>query len=195
MNRHFPNSPTLINSLRDGKKEAYAQVVDMYYANLCQYAANLTRDSQSAGDIVQNVMIRLWERRNSLHPELNLKNYLYRSVYNEFVDQFRKEKALSTLEEKYIQELNSYQDEEGEERLAALLELVQREIEQLPEKYKQTFLLSRKEGLTYEEIAAFLKISVKTVETHMTKAFSILRAKTGERLNTLLFILFGSVSR
>lgn len=166
-------------------------MVGLYYENLCQYATNLSRDAYQAEDIVQNVIIRIWEKRKQLHPDLDLKRYLYRSVYNEFVDQYRKEMATTALEKKYIMELDAYMDNEDEGKLDELMELVYREIDRLPLKCRETFLLSRSEGLTYNEIADHMNVSVKTVETQMSKAFTILRKQVGEKLNTLLFLLFG----
>lgn len=192
MKKPSQQSPELLNALRNGKKEAYAQLVDTFYGELCQYATNLSRDAYRSEDIVQNVMIKLWEKRDRLHPGLNLKGYLYRSVYNEFVDQYRKEMATTALEKKYLEELDAYLDQGDAERMEKLMAVVNREIDQLPAKCRETFLLSKKEGLTYGEIAQYMDVSVKTVETQMTKAFSILREKVGEKLNSLLFLLFGA---
>lgn len=185
------NYSKLIGSLRKGHESAYTEVVDTFYQELCRYATNLSRDAYQSEDIVQNVIVRLWEKRRNLHPNLNLKSYLYRSVYNEFVDQYRKEMATTALEKKYLEELDSYM-ETDQEKMEDLIQLVQKEIEKLPEKCRETFLLSRREGLTYGEIAAYMNVSVKTVETQMTKAFSLLRKALGKKLNSLLFLLFGT---
>lgn len=183
----------LIASLRQGHDFAYNQIIDTFYRELCLYATQLSRDAYRSEDIVQNVIIRLWEKRKSLHPNLNLKSYLYRSVYNEFVDQYRKEMATTALEKKYLEELDRYM-ETDQEKMEDLIRLVRNEIEQLPDKCKETFLLSRSEGLTYGEIATYMNVSVKTVETQMTKAFSLLRKTLGEKMNGLLFLLFGTNS-
>jgi DNA-directed RNA polymerase specialized sigma24 family protein len=72
-----------------------------------------------------------------------------------------------------------------------MIKLVKQEIENLPPKCKQSFLLSKQDGLTTIEIAEFLNVSTKSVEAHITKAFSILRKTVEEKLNTVLFLLFG----
>ncbi|WP_420804775.1 sigma factor-like helix-turn-helix DNA-binding protein [Wocania ichthyoenteri] len=72
-----------------------------------------------------------------------------------------------------------------------LINIVKQQIELLPPKCKETFLLSRHEGLTNVEIAIYLNISTKAVECQMTRAFSTIRKKVGEKLHTILFLLFG----
>ena len=72
--------------------------------------------------------------------------------------------------------------------------LVQNEIERLPPKCKETFLLSKQEGLTYVEIAEFQNVSVNTVEKQMVKAFSILRKKMKEKITPLLVIIFDKLT-
>ena len=67
---------------------------------------------------------------------------------------------------------------------------MQNEIEQLPPKCKETFLLSKQDGLTYVEIAEYQNVSVNTVEKQMVKAFSILRKKMKERMMSFIFLLF-----
>ena len=82
-------------------------------------------------------------------------------------------------------------EDEDENSLEKLIKLVKQEIENLPPKCKQTFLLSKQDGLTNIEIAEYLNVSLKSVEAHITKAFSILRKTVGEKVNTVLFLLFG----
>ena len=72
------------------------------------------------------------------------------------------------------------------------MDIVKKEIDKLPPKCKQTFLLSKKEGLTNIEIAEYLNVSIKSVEAHITKAFSILRKSIGNKVEGILFLLFGS---
>jgi len=71
-----------------------------------------------------------------------------------------------------------------------MINLVKKEIEDLPPKIKETFLLSKVDGLTNQEIADFKGISIKTVESHITKSFSILRKRMEARIKGILFLLF-----
>lgn len=189
----FFNQKKLIKELKKGNSLAYAYLVDLHYKELCNYATSLARDVFKSEDIVQNVIVRMWQQREKLNSNISIKNYLYKSVYNEFIDQYRKDLSISVLERKYIEGIDSFIEVEEEDETKRLISLVEKEIEQLPDKCKETFLLSKKNGLTYREIADYQNLSVNTVEKQMVKAFSILRKKLKDKMTSVLFILFGKV--
>jgi len=175
----------LIAALKKGDYKAYNYLVDTFHHRLCIYALSLTNDGHMAEDIVQEVFVKIYRNRLRLKEELYLKSYLYKSVYNEFIDQYRKNKSVLALKKAYVNSLNKIQMEENESSYEMILERIKAEIENLPPRCKETFLLSKKDGLTNIEIAEYLNISKKTVEAHITKAFRILRKKLGE--NFFLF--------
>ena len=189
MKKDFSYQNVLINGLKKGDENAYAYLVEKYHHNLCVYANSLIRDDLIAEDIVQNVLVRTWEKRSKLKPDFSIKNYLYKSVHNEFVDQYRKSKAVMALEKKYIAALELVIDEKNESQLQKMMALVTEAIEDLPPKCRQIFLLSKKEGLTNIEIAEHLDISKKTIEAQLTKAFRFLRKRLGPRFETIVFFV------
>ena len=188
----FLNDKEFISSLKKGDSKGYQFLVTSYHQKLCVYANSLTNDSDLAEDIVQNVFMSIWKNRNKLKDQFVVKSYLYKSVYNEFIDQYRKKKAVLTLEKKHIDALTYMVEEEDEKSLEKLISIVKKEIDKLPPKCKQTFLLSKEEGLTNLEISEYLNISIKSVEAHITKAFSVLRKSIGNKVNGILFLLFGN---
>ncbi|QTD38588.1 RNA polymerase sigma-70 factor [Polaribacter batillariae] len=190
MNNHFSNTISLIKSLKNGESEAYRFLVKNYHHQLCVYGFSLTNDSSLAEDIVQNVFMKIWRNRQKLKEDFVLRNYLYKSVYNEFIDLYRKQKKVLMLEKIHIDALNLIVEENEEKNLEKLIGLVKTEIEKLPPKCKQIFLLSKKEGLTNIEIAEYLNLSIKSVEAHITKAFSALRKSLGDKVKTILFLMF-----
>lgn len=188
----FSNNYILISSLRDGNNDAFKFLIHTYNRKLNVYAFNLIHDKDLAEDIVQNVFLKIWKKRKNLKTEASIKNLLYKSVYNEFIDQYRKNKKTVSLEKKYLEVLSSVVEQENEQSLELLFRTVKKEIENLPPKCKQTFLLSKKEGLTNMEIAEYLNVSIKSVEKHITKAFAILRERvclTSSIIILLNFIL------
>ena len=179
-----------IASLRAGEESSYAFLVERYHHALCVYAYNLTREKAEAEDIVQNVFVRVWRKREKLKSGLSLKSFLYRSVYNEFIDNYRKKKVITSVERDYFAAIDELVHDGEEKDLERMIKIMKIEIENLPPKCKEVFLLSKKNGLTNEEISTYLEISTKTVEAHITKAFSILRKKIGARVEILLLLLF-----
>lgn len=186
----YNDNATLIESLSKGDESAYSYLIDTYHHKLCVYANSLVKNIYSAEDIVQNVFIKVWEQRTRLKPDHALKSFLYKLVYNEFIDLYRKNQSLFSLEKSYYDALNSVIQEDDSESFQRVLNVVNREIQNLPPKCKEVFILSKKEGLTNIEIAEHLDVSIKTVEAQITKAFSILRSSLEEKVRSVLFMLF-----
>ncbi len=182
MEAEFNDNTFLIGQLKKGNEKAYAYLVDTYHYRLCVYANSLIKDRDRAEDIVQNVFIRTWERRNSLKSEFTIKSFLYKSVHNEFIDQYRKRKSVSALEKIYIEEMEQITTRD-DAFLERLLSFLHREINNLPPKCKKIFLMSKEEGCTNHEIAERLNVSKKTIEYHITKAFAILRQKANVHIS------------
>lgn len=187
----FNNNDVLIESLKNGDERAYTFLIDSYHHKLCVYANSLVKNIYSAEDIVQNVFIKVWEQRERLKSDHAIKSFLYKLVYNEFIDLYRKNQSLFSLEKSYYDALNSIVLEDDSESLQRVINVVNKEIQSLPPKCKEVFILSKKEGLTNIEIAEHLDISIKTVEAQITKAFSILRSSLEEKIKNFLFLLFG----
>ena len=186
------NNIEFLKKLKKGNQEAYSYLVDKYHHELCVYAGSLSRDMYLAEDIVQNVFLKLWEKRDKLNTKFSIKGFLYRSVYNEFIDQYRKKSNLAIVEEHYNNKLKAIASEETSNETANLIALVKKEIQNLPTKCKQMFLLSKQQGLTNVEIAQYLNITTKAVERQMSRAFSTIRKNLGKKMHTILFLLFGN---
>ena len=179
----------LIEKLKKGDYQSYSFLMNNYYKNLCGYANLFTKDPSKSEDIVQNVFVKLWIYRNKIDSKIPLKRYLYKSVYNEFIDQYRKNKSIISLEEKHLNAVDII-IENNDIDFEKLMKTVNKEIEKLPKKCKKIFLLNKKDGLTHIEIAEHLEISTKTVEGHITRAFKILNQKLGNNIKSLFIILF-----
>ena len=178
-----------IEKLKKGDYNAYTLLMKNYYKNLCGYANLFTKDPSKSEDIVQNVFVKLWVYRKKIDSNIPIKRYLHKSVYNEFIDQYRKNKSVISLEEKHLKAINTVIDNNSFD-IEQLMTRVNNEIEKLPGKCKRVFILNKKEGLTHDEIAEYLQISKKTVEGHITRAFKILNQKLGKKIKSILIILF-----
>tara|TARA_B110000261_G_scaffold164045_1_gene211960 strand:+ start:6625 stop:7200 length:576 start_codon:yes stop_codon:yes gene_type:complete len=178
-----------VEKLKNGDNNAYTLLMNDYYKNLCGYANLFTKDPSKSEDIVQNVFVKIWIYRKKIDPNIPIKKYLHKSVYNEFIDQYRKNKSVISLEEKYLKVIDTIIDDNSLD-IEKLMMNVNREIDKLPEKCKRVFILNKKEGLTHDEIAEYLQISTKTVESHITRAFKILNQKLGNKIKSILIIIF-----
>ena len=94
----FINDVAFIKALKQGESKAYTFLVDNYHYKLCVYAYGLTNDNDLSEDIVQNVFMKIWKNRLKLKDDFSIKGYLFKSVYNEFIDQYRKQKSVLSLE-------------------------------------------------------------------------------------------------
>ena len=194
MSLDYTDNKILVSHLKKGNENAFAYLMDTYHKKLCVYAKSLCRDVYLAEDIVQNVFENIWKQREKLKEMYSVKSYLYKSAYNEFINQYRKKSSLLEIEKKYVDSLNIVLEEDSSE-LNRLITLVKQAIEELPPKCKEVFIMGKREGLTYIEIAEHLNISFRTVENQMSKAFTIIRKKVGEKMDVILFLIFGSRSR
>lgn len=180
----------LIKKLISGEEKAYIFLLEKYHQQLNAYAVTLTHDQSTAQDIVQNVFLKTWKSRKKLNPEFSIRNFLYKCVYNEFLNTYQKNKAVVLLNKKYIEYSHEVAVEFDDNMMSKMMDIVNREIKKLPPKCQKVFVLSKKEGLSNSEIADYLDVSIKTVEAQITKAFRILKNELGDKYETILLIIF-----
>ena len=164
-----------INKLQKGEEAAFKELVEKYSDALFGYALTLSGNHHTANDIVQEVFISTFEYRKKLNHKYSIESFLYKSTHNKFIDLYYKNKSRSKLHEQYRLILNQLLIKPEENRL--MLEKMRREIENLPKKIKEIFVLSKTNGYTNLEISETLGISIKTVESNITKAYKILKKK------------------
>ena len=138
------------------------------YLPLGMYALRIVDDADVAEDMVQDAFLNTWERLEGGLEISNFKAFMYRSVRNECLS------YLSSLKEKVSEE---FIPEAGEDEIDTSFRdaRIWKAIDELPEKCREIFLMSKRDGYSNEEIADELGISIKTVKNQMTKAFSRLR--------------------
>ena len=164
-------------------------VFQQYYRPLCLYALHYLHDLDGAEDVVQDCFVRLLEtnRLDSLEihssdkPLLTspqLKSFLYTSVRNACIDKLRRKNPI--LQDVSPSDLQGTISDEQAVDSSSREALLWTAIEQLPERCREIFLMSKRDGLTYREIAEELGLSEKTVEHQISKALKILRGRKEE---------------
>lgn len=161
-------------SLREGNLNAYNNLFKSHYNKLYGYALKLCHNSNLAKDIVQETFIKLWLNKEKINPELSISNYLLKICHNEFLNHLRsKKKEEAFLEQIKIEtafEMFTFSENESSKEND-----VKKMINKLSPKCKEALVLSKYENKKYTEIAFIMGISVKTVENHISKAYSELR--------------------
>ena len=177
----------LIVSLKAGNKKALSALYDHYWKPLYLSSYNLLHDKETCEEIIQDVFIDLWNKRDRLQIQTSLKTYLFACVRYKVFAEFRKNKNLRFELFENIEERLQNTTPETELIHKELRKQIRLVVDNLPDKCRTVYKLSRNERLTHKEIAQRLNISTKTVENHITIALNALRASLGITLLLLLF--------
>ncbi|MCU0431307.1 MAG: RNA polymerase sigma-70 factor [Cytophagaceae bacterium] len=170
---------------------SYRQAFKLHYAALCRMVYRILRDKDVCEDIVQDLFVRVWEKRNSIYLQGSVKSYLYRSAMNAALNhvQSKKVKTRAAIDDVSFELQGGHLPDEISQA-DDLQTAFQKALQELPEGCREIFMLSRYEQLSYKEIAETLEISPKTVENQMGKALRVLREKLGSFLQTAIGLLF-----
>lgn len=148
-----------------------------HFEGLHRYAFSLTGDNEAAKDVVQQVFVALWEKRDQLTITRSLKSYLYRAVYNTCYN-------LTSRTVRHRPVEGMAEDDAGHpgiqpeflKEIKELEVLIRETIDSLPAKCRTIFIKSREEEMTYPVIAREMGLSVKTVEAQISKALKVIRS-------------------
>jgi RNA polymerase sigma-70 factor (ECF subfamily) len=160
------------------------------FTGLWQFATGYLKDSEAAKEIVQEAFVNLWEKRDSIDLSKPVKSYLSTTVRNRCINYLRDHKKFSgdlLALENYLED--SASDQSGGMIAMELSDQIVHAIDELPEKCREIFILSRNQNMKYQQIADHLQISVKTVETQMSKALQHMRLRLAEFLPG--YLIFG----
>lgn len=176
----------LVALLKQGDHLAFQEVFERYWNKLLAIAYNHTRDKSDAEEIVQEVFVSLWSKRNQLEI-LALNRYLGTAVkFTVFNNYYRKRKRIDEM----ISKMPYQESYEIEDEIAVrfLQEQIDAIVTNLPEKCRLVFKYSREAGLKNHEIAKEMDISEKTVEAHLSKALKTLKGKLPDTGALLVFL-------
>jgi RNA polymerase sigma-70 factor (ECF subfamily) len=170
-------------------KQKFERLFREHFTGLCYFAQKYLGDLDSSKEIVHNVFIKVWEGRNEFDWEKPAKSYLFTSVYNRSMNFIRDNKKFVDNEGIHTSDSPNEPGEFHDIMEVSELEgKINKAIDKLPEKCREVFKLNRFEGKKYAEIAEKLNISVKTVETQMSKALKVLKEDLKDYI--YLFLLF-----
>ena len=166
----------LVERLRLGDEAAFDTIFRTWYAPLVQFAERLLRERESAEETVQDVMLELWKRRETLVIQGSPQAYLFQSTRNRALNRIR-HLRVENREEFDTDTLPASNQADAGASESEIQVALRAAIASLPPRCRQAFELNRLQGLKYGEVAEALGISVKAVEAHMARALRTLRER------------------
>ena len=180
----------LLDGLKNGLESAYEELFMTYYAQLVVFANKILGDEDLSREMVQDVFVMFYEKREVLNIHTSLKSHLYQTVRNRCLNeikrnQIRREHHAGIFIDKKNEEAyfaDKLQETELEARIFAI-------VESLPKKCKRIFEMSRFDGMSNQQIADKLELSKRTVETQISKALKILREHLKDYVSAVIFFI------
>lgn len=183
----------MLGELKTNEEQAFELLFRRYYVRLCGFANKFLANSSESEEIVQEVFLSIWKKKDQLKFDDQIRPYLFKSVQNLCYNFLEHKKVVnsyySVIELVYKNQSNDFNTYESV-LYSEFQQRVEQGINSLPEQCRLIFNLSRQEGLKYSEIAERLGISVKTVETQMSRALSKLKVELKDYLVVLIVSLF-----
>jgi RNA polymerase sigma-70 factor (ECF subfamily) len=187
---HQYTDTEIVDNIRKGDSRCFELLFNQYARHLVRYAATIVKDPDEAEDIVQQLFVSIWAKKEQLEVNTSLKSYLYRSTHNSSLNKLKQQ----AVKESYATYFTYVSDGvtagteaqmEGKETDAA----IRQAIEELPEQCRIIFRMSRFEQLKYQQIADQMGLSVKTVENQMGKALKHMRLKLKDYITLLIIYI------
>lgn len=179
----------LLLGISEGNEKAFSELYDIFYPELTRHVLSKVNDQIIAEDILHDLFFSLWKNRESILEIKSVPAYLYSSVRYLILRYYRMKKV-QEFNSSDLDDIESVLDEVSiEDRLyyRYILDEVQSEIENLPEKCKEVFKLSREKYLSIQQISEKLSISESTVKKHINRALRQLRSFTKGKFSFILF--------
>ena len=182
----------LILLIQQNDRVAFYHIYERYSKRLYGFVLRYIKQKEDAEEIVQEVFVKIWESRNKIDAYSSFESFLFTIAYNTTISLLRKR----TNEKKYLEYLKSLQQSTNspdlidEIQFNELNDRVQSLLNELTPRQKEIFKLSREEGLTHDEIARKLDISVNTVKKHMSNTLALLKSQIDSNLTVNLLFAY-----
>ncbi|WP_199120783.1 RNA polymerase sigma factor [Pedobacter sp. ASV28] len=193
MNSGLPKDIELLLKLRNGEASAFAEIYNQYRSKILVYACNLCKSEDLAEEIVQEVFIKIWQKRAQINTALHFGAYIKKITLNHVLNHLKKvarEKVLQKELFGYIEALRNSTEENLFEK--ELLKTYDEAIQNLPPQKKLIYHMSRIEDLSHDEIAEKLNISKNTVKNHMVEATRFIRNYVSKNDCVICFLIAAS---
>lgn len=179
----------LVERLKRGDLEAFDMIYDMYAGRLYAFSIRYLKSPDEAGELVQTVFLKVWEKHKRLDANLSFRSFLFTIAYNEICRSFRRKSYLRKYIGEAVRDGNrSDTSPEDNSEFHSLLSEVEKIIASLPEKQRKAFIMCKIDGMPAKEVAAGLGLSSGTVDNYVSSTIKTIRKMmTGESLAVILF--------
>lgn len=183
----------LLIKLREGDEPAFVKIYNQYRSKVYAYALQLSKSADVAEEIVQEVFIRIWQKRAQINTALSFNAYLKKITLNHLLNHLKKVAREKTLQEQVLLNIDLSTRRTEDQLLEKELRKIYVEaISKLPAQKKLIYQLSRTDELSHDEIALQLNISKNTVKNHMVEASRFIREYVRKNGGIISFIMISS---
>lgn len=180
----------LLHSLRKGEQKAFDTLFRKYYPMLCAYAHRFV-ELEDAEEIVQDVMLLVWEKRSELLIEFSLSQYLFKMTYHQALKMITRKEVVSRAEIFFYTKHQDIPEDVDYYQIEELSGKIEKAIAALPESYQVAFVMHRFRNMSYKEIAAACNVSPKTIDYRIQQALKLLREDLRDYLPMALLVALG----
>lgn len=187
---HDLSDSIIVQKIREGCKKAFRELYNRYHVQMFFIAKKYIKDSSLAQDAVQDIFVKLWEKRNKLNNIKSVKSYLFTMVKNHVLNMIRDRKndliSISDIAEKKLPNRNLVKDEF---QYSEYHKILNKGIDELSDRNREVFELRTKKGLTNFEVAEILQIHIRTVKSHYYTSSKSIRAYLKIHAGILTFLI------
>lgn len=177
----------LLSAMQNGDKKAYGTLFRRYYPMLCSYA-NRFVSLEDAEEIVQDVMLWLWENKETQMFNTSFSQYLYKTVYHKCINQLTHQQSQLRAETRFYEHMLEMLQDTDFQQTEELKKHINQAIQALPASYREAFVMHRFENKSYKEIAEILQVSTQTVNYRIQQSLKQLRISLKDYLPLVLLL-------
>ena len=186
---HPTEDKHLLSAMQEGDKDAFNTLFRRYYPMLCAYCHRFV-DLEDAEEIVQDIMLWLWENRNIQIINISLSQYLFKAAYHRAINKITKDEVKHRADTLFYKEMQEMLEDTDFYVIEELNKRIKTAISNLPSSYREAFTMHRFQNMSYKEIATTLNVSPKTVDYRIQQALKLSRAELKDYLPLLYLYLF-----
>lgn len=178
----------LLSAMQSGDRKAFDMLFRKYYIPLCTYSQHFV-GMEDAKEVVQDIMLWIWENRETQHINYSFSQYIFKAVYHRSINIIVQNEVKLRAHAIYSERIQSMLQETDVCQLNELSKRLKEALDELPNTYREAFIMSRYKNMSYKEIAHLLGVSPKTIDYRIQQALKTLRVKLKDYLPLLLLLI------